>query len=318
MSRLPRAVPIAVAAVAAAGLGTAAWGALVERRRWTVREERLPILPPGARPITILHLSDLHLAPWQDDKVAFVRSLARFEPDLIVNTGDNVGHAAALPALARAFAPFRGIPGVFVNGSNDFYGPKPKNPFGYLTGPSRRRRSGERLDIAGMTHLFTEELGWWALDNQVRALELRGMALELLGLGDAHINRDELSLLPSRVEGMRESVDWSEEASLPPLTIGVTHAPYRRVLNALVTEGATLLLAGHTHGGQVRIPGRPALVTNCDLPADQAQGVSVWRHGGRAALLEVSAGIGTSIYAPIRFACPPEVVLLTLTEAPSP
>ena len=100
------------------------------------------------------------------------------------------------------------------------------------------------------------------------------------------------------------------------LTLGVTHAPYRRVLDAFVDRGADLMLAGHTHGGQVCVPGYGALVTNCDIPRDQVKGVSTWTHDGRTATLEVSAGLGTSIYAPVRFACRPEATLLTLTAAP--
>ena len=74
-----------------------------------------------------------------------------------------------------------------------------------------------------------------------------------------------------------------------------------------------LVLSGHTHGGQVRIPRYGALVTNSDLPRSQASGLSLWKHAMRAAYLNVSAGLGTSIYAPVRFACKPEAVLLTLT-----
>ena len=62
-------------------------------------------------------------------------------------------------------------------------------------------------------------------------------------------------------------------------------------------------------------PGFGALVTNCDIPRQQVKGVSEWRHGSRTATLDVSAGLGTSIYAPVRFACRPEVSLLTLTAA---
>jgi predicted MPP superfamily phosphohydrolase len=99
------------------------------------------------------------------------------------------------------------------------------------------------------------------------------------------------------------------------VTIGVTHAPYRRVLDAFVTYGANAIFGGHTHGGQVRVPGLPALVTNCDIPREQASGLSTWTHAQRTAWLNVSAGLGTSIYAPVRFACPPEAVIVTLTPS---
>ena len=62
-------------------------------------------------------------------------------------------------------------------------------------------------------------------------------------------------------------------------------------------------------------PGWGALVANCDIPLRQARGLSTWTRSGRTVPLNVSAGVGHSIYAPVRFACRPEVSLLTLTPA---
>jgi len=296
-------------AVLAAGAGALAWGVAVERNRFGVRRERLAILPPGSRPIRILHLSDLHMAPWQTAKQRFVRGLANLEPDLIVETGDVLGHRDGLVGVRRAFARFRGIPGVFVSGSNDVFGPTAKNPLAYFTGPSRRRDRSERLDYLGLAAHLSEGLGWHDLNNGGVALDIAGTRLEIVGTGDAHRDWDRLEDVAEIADGLR----LSRPADVEAVQIGVTHAPYRRVLDSLVTNGAQLLLAGHTHGGQVRIPGLPALVANCDLPREKASGLSSWHHAGRTAALEVSAGIGTSIYAPFRFACPPEAVLLTLT-----
>jgi predicted MPP superfamily phosphohydrolase len=92
------------------------------------------------------------------------------------------------------------------------------------------------------------------------------------------------------------------------LRVGVAHAPYQRVLDAFVADGAELILAGHTHGGQLRLPGIGALVTNCDLPRRQARGVSDWR----GVPMNVSAGMGASPYSDYRLLTPPEATLLTL------
>lgn len=312
-----RAAGVAFGATAAAALGALAWGVLVERTRFTVRREVLPILEPGSRPLTILHLSDLHMAPWQRDKQDFVRSLVRFEPDLIVDTGDNLGHEDGLTGIRRAFAPFRGIPGVFVHGSNDFHGPVFKNPLAYFGGPSGAKPKQPDLDVEALNTFFTDDLGWLDLNNAARALEFRGHRIELFGTGDAHRGWDRLDALPSNLDALRQDVEWDAGAG-DVLRLGVTHAPYRRVLDALTNQGADLILAGHTHGGQVRIPGLPALVTNCDIPRTQAQGLSVWQARRRTALLNVSAGLGTSIYAPVRFACAPEAVVLELVPVGYP
>ncbi len=262
----------------------------------------------------MLHLADLHMAPWQTRKQEWVRSLALYEPDLIVNTGDNLGHEQGLVGVEAALEPFRGIPGVFVHGSNDYFGPRFKNPFDYFRGPSDHGVTATALDTDALERYFEDSLGWLSLNNTARALEIRGSRLEFFGVNDAHRGWDRLDRLPVAIEDMRENVGWQDDRTGPdPVAIGVTHAPYRRVLDSFVTNGAEVIFAGHTHGGQVRIPGLPALVTNCDIPRDQASGLSVWHHARRAALLNVSAGIGTSIYAPVRFACPPEAVIVTLT-----
>jgi predicted MPP superfamily phosphohydrolase len=311
---LSRAAATALGAVAALGGAAFAWGALVERNRFTIRHEFVPVLDVGARDITVLHLADLHMAPWQHRKQEWVASLARFSPDLIVNTGDNLGHPDGLAGLKHALDAFRGVPGVFVHGSNDYFGPQAKNPFDYFRGPSDRPDKAVSLDVDALERYFEGTLGWLNLNNHARSLDVLDSRLEFFGVNDAHRGWDRLDLLPARIEELRENTG-GQDASVGPtvVPVGVTHAPYRRVLDSFVTNGAELIFAGHTHGGQVRIPGLPALVTNCDIPREQAQGLSLWHHARRAAFLNVSAGIGTSIYAPVRFACPPEAVLVTLT-----
>jgi predicted MPP superfamily phosphohydrolase len=300
--------------LAAAGIAAFAYGAIVERNRFTLRRETLPILDSGARPLTVLHLSDLHMAPWQTAKQDWIRSLAVLEPDLIIDTGDNLGHVDGLVGIKRALEPFGDTPGVFVNGSNDYFGPVFKNPANYFLPARKREHHAPNLDTEALEGYFEHDLGWLSLNNVARALLIKGSRLEFFGVNDAHRNWDRLGQLPGAIDEMRENVAWQDDpADRDIVTIGVTHAPYRRVLDAFVTYGASAIFAGHTHGGQVRVPGFPAIVTNCDIPRDQAQGLSSWSHAGKVAALNVSAGLGTSIYAPVRFGCPPEAVLVTLT-----
>jgi uncharacterized protein len=300
---------VAIGAAAAA----AVYATVVEPRAYQLRRETVPVLAPGAAPIRVLHLSDLHLAPWQFDRIEFVRSLTDLRPDLIVNTGDSMGHRDALPALEEALSVFEGIPGVFVHGSNDYFAPSLKNPLRYLMGPSSSSgpEETEELDISAMERVFTDRLGWQNLNNAVAQLTINGSILEFMGTSDAHRGWDRLDALPGLVDALRELDE--DDTDDPAVMIGVTHAPYRRVLNAFTTQAADLIFAGHTHGGQLAIPGFGAIITNCDLPRDRARGLSTWHHAHRSAQLNVSAGIGHSIYAPFRFACPPEAVLVTLT-----
>ncbi len=310
MTHLARTAAVATLGVAAAA---AVYAVAIERRAFRVRREVVPVLAPGADPIRVLHLSDLHLAPWQRDKIAWVRSLSDLRPHIVVNTGDNLGHPDALPALTDALSVFDGTPGVFVHGSNDYFAPSLKNPFSYLRGPSAgETERATPLDTAGLETLFVDGLEWLNLNNAVGQLTINGSILEFMGTNDAHREWDRLDRLPGLVDALRE-LD-TDDTDDPAVMIGITHAPYQRVLNAFTTQNADVIFAGHTHGGQVCIPGVGALVTNCDLPRDRARGLSVWQHAQKAAYLNVSAGIGTSIYAPVRFACPPEAVLVTLVS----
>ncbi|GAA3760560.1 metallophosphoesterase [Microbacterium kribbense] len=290
--------------VGAVGVGTAVWGVGIERYLFTLRRHSLRMLPPGTAPIRLLHISDVHMAPWQHRKQRWIAALAQLRPDVIVNTGDNLGHADGIDGIRRAFAPFRGIPGMYVHGSNDLVAPAPRNPLKYFAGPSRHARRVESLDVSSLDDLLVGDLGWANLNNTAATIDVGGLRIDAFGVSDAHRDWDRLDELPAALAALGTGAD---------LTWGVTHAPYQRILNAFIGLGAQALLAGHTHGGQVRIPFSPkALVANCDIPLDQARGLSTWTHGGRTVPLNVSAGIGHSIYAPVRFACRPEASLITL------
>jgi uncharacterized protein len=294
----------------AAGAGVFAYASLIERNAFTVREVSVEMLPHGSTPVRVLHLSDLHLAPWQKRKIGWIRSLADAHPDLIVATGDFLGHDGAVPAVREALSAFAGIPGVFVHGSNDYFGPHLPNPFTYLWRPSTIDTSRSPLDTAGLEAVYSD-LGWLNLNNSASELTLNGSRVLFAGTDDPHLDLDKLSDVTTAVESVIESSTEPVDAF-----IGITHAPYRRVLDSLTTLGTDVIFAGHTHGGQVCIPFVGALTTNSDLPARFARGLSTWNHGGRTSRLNVSAGIGTSIFAPVRFACPPEAVLVTLMPRP--
>lgn len=293
------------------------WSTLIERRLFTVRRHEVPILPAGAAPLRVLQLSDLHLAPWQTQKMNWVRSLAELRPDLVVLTGDLMGHTGARPSLLHTLSAFEGTPTLFVNGSNDYFGPRAKNPLRYLREPSRLSTRAQDIDNAKLTRGLLE-LGFRDLNNAATALELRGTQFEFFGLNDPHIRFDDADAMRAALAEQRSdgqapgsSADTAPEAGV--VRLGLVHAPYQAALGALLGEGADLILAGHTHGGQVRVPGIGALTSNSDLPTAQARGLSVWYDAHSAAYLNVSAGLGNSIYAPVRFACRPEASLITLT-----
>ena len=274
----------------------AIWGIFIERFIYIVRKESIKVLPSGSNPITVLQIGDIHMAPWQKSKQRFIQSLAKLPIDLVVNTGDNLGHQKAIPSLLQALEPLLAKPGVFVNGSNDYFGPVMKNPFGYIFHTSHAPNSA-RLDTATMTNAF-EQSGWVDLNNKTSQLVVSGNKIRFIGLDDFHI-------------GYSDSSRLSES---PDFTIALTHAPYLEAIETLTKLDAELIFAGHTHGGQVRIPFLGALTTNSDLPNRHARGLSGWDFEGKKSILSVVAGLGNSIFAPVRFACFPEVRLITLLE----
>ena len=320
----------AVAALGAAGL---TYAGVIERNWFALRRFDVPVLPAGCRPVRILQVSDLHFVPGQNRKLEWVRSLARLRPDLVINSGDNLSHLDAVPPVLRALEPLMEFPGAFVLGSNDIYAPTFKNPARYLTRHYGRNDEERRqLPVDDLTGGM-RAAGWHDLNNARATVAVADLPLEFVGVDDPHIQRDRY-----------------EEVAGPPdadavLTVGLTQAPYQRVLDAMTADGAALVIAGHTHGGQLALPYYGAIVTNCDLDRQRAKGLSRWWPGAgahrverdrpddrvgvselspwvsrassqpppeNAAWLHVSAGLGTSRYAPVRFACRPEATLLTL------
>ncbi|GII53722.1 metallophosphoesterase [Planotetraspora thailandica] len=282
------------------GLGAAgiAYASVVERNWFRLRRFDVPVLAPGQRPIRILQISDLHLTPGRTRLINWVRSLASLKPDLVVNTGDTLGHPDAIGPYMRAVEPLLDRPGLFVYGSNDLYAPRPKNPARYLWRTSKGdtpRQTIPNLPWVELGAAMTEA-GWLDMNNATARLKIADLDVHVGGIHDSHIDRDR----------------YDEIAGTAPadadLRLGVMHSPEPRNMTRFAQDGYQLLLAGHTHGGQLCIPFYGALVTNCGIDRARVKGLS--RH--ESSWLHVSAGLGTSPYAPARFSCPPEATLLTL------
>ncbi|GEM_PF-17908 len=334
-----RALGIAIGATALTGAAVVAWGQL-ERHFPVVRHVDVPVQgSPGMSGIRILQISDLHLYPGQEFLVDFLARVARTEDvDMVVSTGDNLGSADGLDLVRAAYAPFLHLPGAFVLGSNDYYSPRFKNWTAYLRrdprladdsfdlkrGPKgagayeddatrapRDRDQHLRPDLPWheIVSDFTDA-GWVDLSNRAATLDIpvRGedvtpteaQRVSLIGVDDPHLDRDRIP---------DPDVSWGDPRAL---RLAVTHAPYLRVVDGFTREEPDLVLAGHTHGGQLGLPFYGALVTNCDLPRGFAKGLHTWRTGRTSTQLHVSAGLGTSPFVPLRIATRPEVSVLHL------
>lgn len=296
------ATPLKASAAVALGATAAfvGYAAGIERNAFVVREVTMPVLSPGSSTLKVLHISDLHMTPAQRRKQAWVRDLASLEPDLVVNTGDNLAHPRAVPSVVQSLGDLLNVPGVFVFGSNDYFAPRPKNPLNYIFKPEHRVH-GAPLPWQDLRAAFTER-GWLDATHTRRELEVAGERVAVAGVDDPHIQRDRYETIAGPA---------SAAASL---RLGLTHSPEPRVLDRFAADGYQLVMAGHTHGGQLCLPGIGALVTNCGIDRSRVKGASQW---GAAMQLHVSAGLGTSPFAPVRFCCRPEATLLRLVPAPT-
>lgn len=286
----------ALGVLSAIGAGVLAYS-LAEARSYRLRGALVPVLEPGSEPMRILHLSDLHMTPRQSGKLEWIEGLSRLEPDLVVATGDFMSHPDAVYYVTKALGPLLDLPGVFVLGSNDYYAPALGNPFSYLTGPSRYERGEPDLPWMELKSALSSG-GWIDLSNRRDAVKVGGRLIDVRGVDDPHIGRDDYAPVAGPFDPTAD------------LSLGVAHAPYLRVLDEMADDGAQLIMAGHTHGGQVCIPGYGALVTNCDIDTARVKGL----HHHRNSWLHISAGLGTNPMTPVRLACPPEATLLTLVE----
>lgn len=296
--------------VALAGASALVW-TQVERRWPALREYTLEV-PDLSAPFTILQVADPHFYPGQEWLVRYFHRLAELDFDFVVATGDNFGSLQAWEMTVEAFTPLLCKPGAFVFGSNDYYSPLRKSWARYLSKshPAHRvQRDTPDLPFEQLRELFTSH-GWVDANNQAASFSVgTSLCVSVVGVDDPHIRRDRMPPFPAGFPAQ-----W-QFAEPQVLKLGLTHAPYARVLDQLAAAGADLVLAGHTHGGQLAFPFFGALVTNCDLPRQYAKGLFSWGPVAGQVNVHVSAGLGTSPFAPVRFACRPEAALLHLVPA---
>jgi predicted MPP superfamily phosphohydrolase len=265
-------------------------------------------LPSGWPDLEILHLSDLHLR--QSDPSLLRAQQRVFErldhqPDLVCLTGDSCERVSDVPMIVELLRPLRPRLGVFaILGNHEYGADSPvREPgqgrmlariLGTIYRPFLSAGREEGVAIADALGQF----GLCVLRNRGVRLTVGERSLWVAGVDDGWAM---LADVEAAMRGKRDG-----EA-----TLALIHEP--ELAFAAIERGADLVLAGHTHGGQVCLPGYgPLYWHRLDERLTTPAGV---QHIGQAQL-HISAGLGQLL--PIRFRCPPELTLLHCTPSPSP
>ena len=291
---------IALAGVVVINLGASlalVWGAFIESQRLGLSKVSLSVgsYPQGAPPLRLLQISDLHVerfARREEQLLCMVREIA---PDLILLTGDYVNLSYVDDPIAHADARR-----VLAALSSDGESLVPGGVYAVLGSPPVDRESASLFD--GLTiRLLRDEveiIDLPALPDAQQRADVRGSQLALIGLDCSHDSeRDAQWLAAVSTQLPRDAV-----------RVLLYHSPE---LIPFATElGIDLYLCGHTHGGQVRLPGYGAILTSSELGKQYDMGY--YRSGDTH--LYVSRGIGMEgLGAPrVRFLCPPEITLFSM------
>jgi predicted MPP superfamily phosphohydrolase len=249
-------------------------GLLWEPRAFQVQELNLSLakIPPG-REIRIVHLSDLHIRSFHNYFKRVAGAVQALDPELILLTGDYLELQRNLDAVRQFLELLQAPEGIYaVQGNWEYWA----------------RVEGENL----RNHFAR----WWTtlLINERYDLELREVPLSILGL-DYPSSSDALNHLQQQTDPGR-------------VNLLLSHVPAFN--HEILDDRIDLILCGHTHGGQVRLPFLPP---PC-LPRFSGRFVSGLYQVGPGTPLYVTRGVGTSVF-PVRFLCRPEITLLRLHAA---
>ncbi|APG27635.1 hypothetical protein A7E78_07155 [Syntrophotalea acetylenivorans] len=250
-------------------LGKACW---YEPRSFVVEKVQLSIakIPPGPG-LRIVHLSDFHLRSLPNHFAEAATTINELRPDLILLTGDYLDQARKLEGALEFVSLLRSEGGIFAVQGNWEY-------WSRLEGEPLRRK----LAKAGAELLI----------NERRDLLIRGIPLSILGID-----------YPSASQGLEKI---RQAATSNRLNVVLSHVP--AFGHDRLSPVADLILSGHTHGGQVRLP----FIHPFYLPRFSAPFVSgLYRVTANNIPLYVNRGMGTSVL-PVRFFCQPEIALLQL------
>jgi len=286
-----------------------------------------------ARPLKILHLSDLHLRVDYKGRrlTSFLKILSLDFYDLIFITGDLVEKDSLQEKLIDVLKSFKAKYGIYaVFGAHDYYNKKPSE---FLRNMFKKKESYSRQNDYISLKQKLERIGIKVLLNESITLneETTGLPeteIKIIGVDDPIINKMDLAESLKIVsgnpiileqEGFLKSEDYKKAFSISEnqihdiknrnsLQIALIHTPDSYALANLAVNGTDIIFAGHTHGGQVRIPGKGAIISGCNIKTRFASGLFYFDEF----VLQVSKGLGEGRFSKFRIYCQPEAIITKL------
>ncbi len=231
-------------------------------------------LPPAFENFTILHLSDLHVDISEGAMRRLVGIVSDLRYDICVLTGDYRG---------KTYGPFDAC----LKGVNELR-TQLKGPLYGVLGNHDSFHMAPSLETMGIRMLF----------NECETISRGSNQIYLAGIDDAHFYRaDDIEKAAKRIPK-------------GAFSILLSHSP--EVYDRAARAGFDIMLSGHTHGGQLCLPGGVPIKLEARLP--RRMGAGAWHHVGMAGY--TSVGVGTSLL-PVRLNCPPEITLHTFRQKKS-
>jgi len=290
--------PRAVSVLGGAGLaGSAGWTVYAWRasKRVDCSETvvTVPSLPPGLDGLRVLHVADTHFPANGESLERFLAAARRQRYDIVIGTGDYVDTAAGWDVALRAFAALEPGLGVFaVIAGHDRAAASRRDSLLRVLGRTRRAQIDPAPFVAGL-----RAAGVRVLINEHTAVEIGGELVRFIGVDDAYHGLDRLT----------EALPAGDADGFPIL---LSHSPDGLLDPA--ARGLPLAFSGHTHGGQIRLPGYGAPMRHA-RSVGRRQAAGVVRIGD--AQVVISRGFGTTS-VPLRFACSPELGVVEIRAAP--
>ncbi len=267
------------------------WASLVEPHWYRLRRIKLRNQKKIRKPISILHLSDVHFIKNPGSKRRFFQKLSMLNPDLIFLTGDIIDNNDGIDTAIQMISGLRARYGTFlVLGNHEYY------DYHWLDNIRYHLGYGKTAVTRNNVPRFIAELrkiGVHVLVNESMKLDVHGTPVFIGGTDDP----------------VTQSIDFERALhGLGPQSLNILLVHHLDALLKLSHHGVDLVFAGHTHGGQIRLPFLGPLVCETQLPRRYVEGL----HDYKGTTVFVSRGLGAGRSLFPRFLCRPEAIFFEL------